>query len=279
MEAGAVAALGSVRGAIVAAKLVMVHTSHTLLAGTAADAFAKEMGLPTKNLSTPASLEAAAAWRSGNCQPNYRRNVVPDHHASCGPYRARDPRDDCTATARLASWNSTSCYAAASQGHVSLQNHDTIAMMTIDNAGSIAAGASSNGASHKVPGRVGDAAVPGGASYADSDVGACGSTGDGDLHLRFLPCYQVVESMRRGLGPKVAAEDAVQRIVQKFPTYVGAVVAVDRDGNHGGACHGWNFTYAVHDTVIPHVQLFEVESLVARSSPIMPLSKCGHDAM
>ena len=42
----------------------------------------------------------------------------------------------------------------------------------------------------QVPGRVGDAAVPGGGAYADSEVGACGSTGDGDLHLRFLPCYQ-----------------------------------------------------------------------------------------
>lgn len=43
----------------------------------------------------------------------------------------------------------------------------------------------------QVPGRVGDAAVPGGGAYADDEVGACGSTGDGDIHLRFLPCYQV----------------------------------------------------------------------------------------
>jgi isoaspartyl peptidase/L-asparaginase-like protein (Ntn-hydrolase superfamily) len=43
----------------------------------------------------------------------------------------------------------------------------------------------------QVPGRVGDAAVPGGGAYADSAVGGCGSTGDGDIHLRFLPCYQV----------------------------------------------------------------------------------------
>lgn len=47
----------------------------------------------------------------------------------------------------------------------------------------------------QVPGRVGDAAVPGGGAYADSDVGACGSTGDGDVHLRFLPCYQVLHTI------------------------------------------------------------------------------------
>ncbi len=44
----------------------------------------------------------------------------------------------------------------------------------------------------KVPGRIGDACVAGGAAYADNDVGGCGSTGDGDLHLRFQPCYQVM---------------------------------------------------------------------------------------
>jgi Asparaginase len=43
----------------------------------------------------------------------------------------------------------------------------------------------------QVPGRVGDAAVPGAGAYADSEVGGCGATGDGDIHLRFMPCYQV----------------------------------------------------------------------------------------
>ena len=42
----------------------------------------------------------------------------------------------------------------------------------------------------QVPGRVGDAAVPGGGAYALKGVGGCASTGDGDLHLRFMPCYQ-----------------------------------------------------------------------------------------
>lgn len=57
-------------------------------------------------------------------------------------------------------------------------SHDTIALVAITAGGSVAAGASSNGAIHKVPGRVGDAAVPGGGAYADSQVGGCGSTGE-----------------------------------------------------------------------------------------------------
>lgn len=73
--------------------------------------------------------------------------------------------------------------------------------------------------------------------------------------------------MRQGLTPQAAAEDAVKRIAHKFPMYVGAVIAVNRSGSHAGACHGWNFTYAVHDAVTPHVQLFEVTSLTIKAGP------------
>lgn len=35
--------------------------------------------------------------------------------------------------------------------------------------------------------RVGDTPIPGAGSYADSEAGGCGATGDGDIMLRFLP--------------------------------------------------------------------------------------------
>lgn len=70
--------------------------------------------------------------------------------------------------------------------------------------------------------------------------------------------------MRLGLSPQAAVNDAVRRINRKYPAYVGAVVAVDRSGRHGGACHGWNFTYAVRDVSSPEVQLFEVLPLQAQ---------------
>ena len=65
------------------------------------------------------------------------------------------------------------------------------------------------------------------------------------MHLAFLPCYQVVENLRRGMAPTEAAEDAVRRIARRVPSYVGAVVAVSRDGRHGAAAHGWTFVYSV----------------------------------
>lgn len=70
--------------------------------------------------------------------------------------------------------------------------HDTIAMLSLDEAGRIAAGTSTNGNCGKVPGRVGDAAIVGAGAYAAAGAGACGATGDGDVMMRFLPCYQVL---------------------------------------------------------------------------------------
>jgi N4-(beta-N-acetylglucosaminyl)-L-asparaginase len=57
--------------------------------------------------------------------------------------------------------------------------------------------------------------------------------------------WQVVESMRQGMSPREAAEDAMRRIARRVPSFVGAVVAVSKDGRHAGACYGWNFTYSV----------------------------------
>lgn len=82
-------------------------------------------------------------------------------------------------------------------GWASERAHDTIAMLALDKQGHIAAGTSTNGNCGKVPGRVGDAAVIGAGAYARGarggvPGGACGATGDGDIMMRFLPCYQVL---------------------------------------------------------------------------------------
>ncbi len=67
----------------------------------------------------------------------------------------------------------------------------------------------------------------------------------GSPAVKGLPRLQVVEAMRRGLSPQAAAEEAVRRIARRVPTYVGAVVAVSKDGRHGAAAHGWQFSYSV----------------------------------
>lgn len=173
MRVGGVAALRNVCNAVRAARLVLQHTTHSLLAGDQAAEFAVEMGLARANLSTDASLAVHAAWHKKGCQPNFRVAVTPDPATACGPY-APVPRG----SGRGGGGATAAPQWQQQQGWPSATAHDTIAMVAVSSGGSVAAGASSNGAIHKVPGRVGDAAVAGGGAYADSEVGGCGATGD-----------------------------------------------------------------------------------------------------
>ncbi len=39
--------------------------------------------------------------------------------------------------------------------------------------------------------------------------------------------------MRNGMDPSEAANDAISRIVKIYPNFVGAIIAMDKYGNHG----------------------------------------------
>ncbi|KAI1876003.1 uncharacterized protein JN550_001499 [Neoarthrinium moseri] len=232
MKSGAVAALRRVKNAIGVARHVLEYTSHTLLAGDLATQFAVQNGFTEEETSTEDSLGRCAEWKAASCQPNYRINVTPNATQTCGPYTP-------------VPLNSTSpSYPSLIAPDAVTTSHDTISMIAIHSSGVMAAGTSTNGASHKIPGRVGDGPITGSGSYVDSEVGGCGATGDGDIMMRFLPCYQAVESLRRGLSPQEAADDAVRRMVTKYPAISSGIVVVNNQGEHAGAGSGWTFTYA-----------------------------------
>ncbi|XP_052174408.1 probable isoaspartyl peptidase/L-asparaginase 3 isoform X2 [Diospyros lotus] len=254
MEVGAVAAMRYVKDGIMAARLVMQHTKHTMLVGEQASAFAISMGLPgPTNLSSTESLEKWIIWKANACQPNFRKNVLPAD--GCGPYH---PKGNVKLAQNNCLMDNVAESVTLGSSHVDRHNHDTISMAVIDKMGHIAVGTSTNGATFKIPGRVGDGPIAGSSAYADDEVGACGATGDGDIMMRFLPCYQVVESMRLGMEPGLAAKDAILRIARKYPDFVGAIFAVNRYGKHAGACHGWTFQYSVRSPEMEDVEIFTV---------------------
>ncbi|KAL2558362.1 putative isoaspartyl peptidase/L-asparaginase 3 [Forsythia ovata] len=254
MEVGAVAAMRYVSDGIKAARLVMLHTKHTMLVGEQASVFAISMGLPgPTNLSSEESIDKWIKWKENKCQPNFRKNVLPVD--GCGPYRAKNTVNLVENICTNSNW--LDCGKLWSS-HVSPHNHDTISMAVIDKLGHISVGTSTNGATFKIPGRVGDGPIAGSSAYADTEVGACGATGDGDIMMRFLPCYQVVESMRLGMEPKRAAEDAISRIARKYPDFVGAIFAVNKNGVHAGACHGWTFQYSVRSPRMEDVTVYTI---------------------
>lgn len=230
MSMGAVAGLRRIKHAISVARRVLEHTSHSLLVGSLATEFARQMGFKEELLETNKSLSIWKKWKENHCQPNFWKNVYPDPRQFCGPYQS----------VGLNSVYYNSPY------HFNKQNHDTIGMIIIDKNQNIAAGTSTNGASHKIPGRVGDSPIPGAGAYGDNDVGAAVATGDGDIMMRFLPSFLAVEEMRRGTSPLEAAQIAINRIVSKNLKFFGGIVAVNRNGEYGAACSGMSeFPYSV----------------------------------
>lgn len=225
---GAVAGLRRIKNAIGTARHVMDHTSHTLLVGDQATEFAKSIGFVEESLQTPESKSKWIAWRANKCQPNYWVSTFPPQNRSCGPYKPIRQRE-------------------FQHTIPNVDGHDTIGIVVIDNQGHIASGTSTNGKMFKIPGRVGDSPIPGAGSYADHTAGGCAATGDGDIMLRFLPCYNVVEQMRNGIHPKEACENALKRIVKYYPGFRGAVIAANMKGEHGAANCGQEFSYGVRN--------------------------------
>lgn len=44
--------------------------------------------------------------------------------------------------------------------------------------------------------------------------------------------------MRSGKSPRKAAQIAILRIAKFYPDFFGAIVAANRNGEYGAACHG-----------------------------------------
>lgn len=220
MEVGAVAQLKRIKNAIGVARSVMENTHHTFLVGESASMYAQNMGFLAEDLTTNTSMSLHTQWLKGNCQPNYRKNVFPDPTKSCGPYKP--------GAMRRQKWKRL---------HTDIHSHDTIGMIAIGENGHVAAGTSTNGANHKVPGRVGDSPIAGAGAYADSTAGGAAATGDGDVMMRFLPSYLAVELMRTGMDPSAACKTAISRIKRHYPSFFGAVICANTTGHYGAACN------------------------------------------
>lgn len=132
MDMGAVAQLRRVKAAIRVARAVLHHSSHSLLAGDGALAFAKMMGFTETSLETPYSRALHAEWLQNTCQPNYFRNVVPAQNASCPPFKPIAP--DALKLSPVQEHDED----RRTQALVSQYNHDTIGMVALSAAGDMA---------------------------------------------------------------------------------------------------------------------------------------------
>ncbi|KHN95918.1 aspartylglucosaminidase [Metarhizium album ARSEF 1941] len=264
LNVGAVGALRRVRDAIAVAGHVLRYTEHTMLVGELATQFATQHGFREEDLATDGSRGACEAWKRNHCQPNSRVGVLPGPRRSCGPYSPSGNRvSDAAPEEGEEEGEEEEEEEEGRAGVVGRRGpgHDTISLVALGEDGSMAAGTTTNGKAHKIPGRVGDGPVAGSGAYVDSRVGGCGATGDGDLMMRLLPCYQAVESMRQGMSPAAAAEDAVRRMLDRFPRIQAGIVVMNNKGEHAAAASGWRFTYSFRRLGMEKTQVVVVDPI------------------
>ena len=88
----------------------------------------------------------------------------------------------------------------------------TVGAVALDSAGGLAAATSTGGVMGKRAGRVGDSAVIGAGTYADSTIGACSATGDGEDIIRATLARTAAELLRGGKDPTQAARTALAHL-------------------------------------------------------------------
>jgi N4-(beta-N-acetylglucosaminyl)-L-asparaginase len=133
-------------------------------------------------------------------------------------------------------------------------NHDTIGIMACGLDGAMAAACTTSGMAFKMRGL-----------FLEKGVGAAASTGVGEEVTRIAGTARVVASMRAGLSPQAACEEAVKHIAQLRGDAIKGLqvgfLALGQDGRIGAYALLPGFTYAVTrhsgaSEVLPSASLF-----------------------
>lgn len=129
-----------------------------------------------------------------------------------------------------------------------IENHDTIGMIAVDKTGNLSGACTTSGMGFKMRGRVGDSPIIGAGLFVDNEVGGATATGTGELVMRTVGSFLVVELMRNGYTPQAACEEAVNRIVKSgvnLENHQVGYIAVNKQGETGAYCVRPGFNYAV----------------------------------
>lgn len=198
MEAGAVAEVTTIKNPIVAARAVMDHSPHVLLAGRGADLFAKEQGL---TIVSPKYFWTQHRW---------------------------DQLQKVLAKERELKKKKVSQQSLLAAAHV--EELGTVGAVAVDSDGNIAAATSTGGLTNKMYGRIGDSPIIGAGTYADNDTCGVSSTGTGEFFIRWHVASRISDLMEdKGLSVEQAATQVIDTLSKVHGD--GGVIAMDRHGN------------------------------------------------
>ncbi len=189
LRAGAVANLEHVRNPVLLARAVMEHSPHVMLAGAGAETFAREHGIA---LADPDYFRTELRWRQW--QEALRREASGSNEDTPGGDR-----------------------------------FGTVGAVALDVHGHLAAATSTGGMTGKRWNRIGDSAVIGAGTYADSHCAVSG-TGWGEFYIRTAAAHAIcmrVAHMRQSV------HDAAERVIRgEIPELGGSggAIALAADG-------------------------------------------------
>jgi len=110
----------------------------------------------------------------------------------------------------------------------------TVGAVALDRFGTIAAATSTGGMAGKLPGRVGDSALIGCGTYAESTLGGVSCTGDGEAIIRVVLARRALEILKSVSEPGHACEVALS-VLGEEGRGVGGLILVDWRGRLGWA--------------------------------------------
>ncbi len=260
-KAGSVGGVRNIKNVCLVARDVMRHTGHVMLVGEGAERFAVQMGYARENLLTEQARKIWLLWKETNSNQDWW---------GPGPDDSRwNPSENPRAT--LEQKHRRLMEMAADLGieanareqavnYVLFPPHGTIHVSAVNQKGEMSGATTTSGTAWKLPGRVGDSPIIGAGCYCDQDVGSAGATGSGEENIKVAGAHIIVENMRRGMSPKEAGLEVLQRIVRNFNhdmsrlRYVEMVYFIlRRDGQYAGVSlwsntpTGQPLRFAVHD--------------------------------
>jgi len=110
----------------------------------------------------------------------------------------------------------------------------TVGAVALDRHGTLAAATSTGGVAGKLPGRVGDSALIGCGTYADSTLGAVSCTGSGEAIIRVVLARRALDYLKEADDARYAARVAVDLLVEEGGGG-GGLVLLDWRGRMGWA--------------------------------------------
>jgi beta-aspartyl-peptidase (threonine type) len=110
----------------------------------------------------------------------------------------------------------------------------TVGAVALDRHGTVAAATSTGGTMGKHPGRVGDSALIGCGTYADSTLGAVSCTGDGEAIIRVVLARRALEYLKEAADADYASRVAIDLLVEEGRGE-GGLILLDWRGRTGYA--------------------------------------------